>query len=649
MQSPRTEALMAPPVSDTPKSTDEFFAQSFQDLAMQRFSNEHPEVAALLVAFKVLDADSATGMARGTFILDHSGKELHVPIVLQDNNVQPIDMMYDKDQDKFLPLSAEFFDSVGAQEVDYLCNPENPSSLASSNLDTRNLVIPPATGRMVYAADTSMPSSIVALAMARPGVKEAFFNVLKSNSVVATYALNTYGADLYKTAAQMPSVKESSYRQRTKHAAYDPELTSVVTYDTPSSVTRAIFGVEGAPVQELNEYGYAVHDRRPASQVNRAIRMEGRLQLETPTSSGYYRLFLSDGSVKTAWLVVGVNTLCTPYASTTLASSGPLLAGDPRWTNQGGDTSIVGITTDGYLLSVDTPFVAEKIYDNEGASKIDAFIRDQIVTLPRNGQYGFFMGISGAGTHATPVVRVRNVTINGFIRNMVVTPAMAKSSSDLEPMHFVQNEKSPAGSIQVLQDVQHGSALRTPHYRSEEDGHTHTSSGGRAIILIPGSYTFVAGTSLLNSDLLIRSPRAVFALFEQEIALSGDRELSVASSGGNEISINGRTMSKMSAVNVLLRGYGLASVDTQAVIKTAEDQGRCDCSVLSPIGLRRYAIRVKVANSPGAAQSGMPGLPAQAPPPMGEMPIDPNTGAPMDPAMMGTDPAMMGMDPSMMG
>lgn len=653
MQSPRTQALMAPP-TDAPKSTDEFFAESFEQLAIQRFTNEHPDIASMMIAFKVLDADSSTGMARGTFILDHSGKEVHVPIILQDNNVQPIDTLYDKDTDRYMPLRGEFLDTIGAQEVDSLGYPDTPSQTASSNLDTRNLVVPPATGKLVYAAEAAVPKSITALAMAPYAVKEAFVEILRSNSKIAEYALNTFGHEMYAAALSSTPYKVASHRGVTKHAAYDPELVRVVTYDTPASVTKSIFGLSGEALPQINEYGYAIKDERPANAVNRAIRVESRLRLTQPSENGYYRIFLADGTVRCAFIVVNVKRLDPAYAAKSLAEGGPTRATDPMRAEDGcgpGPYAAVGVTTDGMLFTTEIPFIAERITDNEVSSKVQPFIERQTITMPRNGQYGFFMGYERASLAATPLVKVRSVNINGSLRNMTIEQVYTTRPDEIHAMHFIQNVKSPSGTVQVLQGAEAGSHKHPPSINHGEVRWDGVHSHGRSVVLIPGSFTFVSGTQLLNDDLLLRDPRAVYALFEQEIALSGGRPLSVISTGGTEIAVNGDPMPKMAAVAKLIRVYGLGSEDTRAIIKEAEDKGRSDCSVLSPAGLRRYALRVKVANSPAAgqmAQAGIPGVPPTAPPPMGgEAMVDTATGMPMDPMMAGMpmDPMMAGMVP----
>ncbi|HET6496454.1 MAG TPA: hypothetical protein VFH61_13940, partial [Thermoleophilia bacterium] len=147
--SPRTQMMMEESGNSDPQ---ELFEQSFQELAFNQLVTKAPDIVESVVSFKVLEADPKTNHAIGTFVLDQGGEEIHVPAIYADNEVMPFDTMYVKSLDQMLPLKPEWLAEVGnIGEASMGESMKAPDSLAS-DVDIRNIVVPPTTGRYSYAS-----------------------------------------------------------------------------------------------------------------------------------------------------------------------------------------------------------------------------------------------------------------------------------------------------------------------------------------------------------------------------------------------------------------------------------------------------------------------------------------------------------------
>lgn len=152
--SPATQNAMggaAPTESDEAK----IFEQKFGEMAYQVFTAKYPELVSDVVTFKVLDSDIEQNSATGAFILDRDGEIIYIPVVLSDNQLKPMDLMYVKSQDIFLPFTEEWLDETSRLSLKELGEGAKIPETVATDVDIRNIVVPPTTGRYSYAADKS--------------------------------------------------------------------------------------------------------------------------------------------------------------------------------------------------------------------------------------------------------------------------------------------------------------------------------------------------------------------------------------------------------------------------------------------------------------------------------------------------------------
>lgn len=146
--SPATQAAMAPA---SPTDEERLFEEKFGQMAHQVFSSQFPDLTESVITFKILDSDIENNSAIGAFILEQNGQFLYVPTILSDNQLKPFDLVYVKNKDIFLPLTPEWIEELSKGTLDTLGEGVKLPPTVATDVDIRNIVVPPTTGRYSYA------------------------------------------------------------------------------------------------------------------------------------------------------------------------------------------------------------------------------------------------------------------------------------------------------------------------------------------------------------------------------------------------------------------------------------------------------------------------------------------------------------------
>lgn len=163
--SPTIDAMGQMP---SPEDEKRLFEDKMGQMAYQVFSSQHPDLVESIVTFKVLNSDIDGGRGMGAFILDHAGQMLYVPVVVSDNQLKPFDMVYIKDADRFVPLSPEWLEAADSVSLDAMGEGEDLPDTVATDVDIRNVVVPPTTGRYSYASVDVSPRAKLASEATEP-------------------------------------------------------------------------------------------------------------------------------------------------------------------------------------------------------------------------------------------------------------------------------------------------------------------------------------------------------------------------------------------------------------------------------------------------------------------------------------------------
>ena len=156
--SPRTQQMQMAAGAGADQA-DQMFEKGFSDMAYNVMLARFPDLVQDIVTFKVLDTDVDNGMGVGAFVLMRKGQALYVPVILSDNNLKPIELVYHKALNIFLPLTKAWLSEIDRTALGALGEGiKTPESLYT-DFDIRNVVVPPSTGRFSYASYVENPGA----------------------------------------------------------------------------------------------------------------------------------------------------------------------------------------------------------------------------------------------------------------------------------------------------------------------------------------------------------------------------------------------------------------------------------------------------------------------------------------------------------
>lgn len=139
--SPKTQGFS---MSNTSAQAEDLFDQGFQQLCYDAFSKAFPDLVENIVTLKVLDTDSESGNAIGTFILDVQQEIYYVPAIVSNSTPKPFDIFYSRRADRYYPLNHEWLAEASKNAVGQMGTGIKTPKDLSTDVDIRNLVTPPA-------------------------------------------------------------------------------------------------------------------------------------------------------------------------------------------------------------------------------------------------------------------------------------------------------------------------------------------------------------------------------------------------------------------------------------------------------------------------------------------------------------------------
>lgn len=314
-QAPRTQGFLQSP---DPGDEEALFIQGFSELAYKAISKGQPALLASVVTFRVLEKDVQNGEAVGTFIIKQGNEVLFVPVVLVDNAVKPLDLFYCRSHDRYYPLTPEWLREVQTMSVNQMGSAVTVPKTLTTDVDIRNLMVPPSVGRYSYASDQSDPGwtpfarihrelpgygrQVFPEALAHLGeqTKLAVRMALQLRPKVAQALAEQYGVQKIAQALR-PAPKVAAEDRREIPRKHDVFL---ATASTPLQE----FHRELEPGEVADAYGTAksrgffVKDRR-GSHKELVSMPEDSLRLTAPDMAGLYRVYMTDGQSRVALVI----------------------------------------------------------------------------------------------------------------------------------------------------------------------------------------------------------------------------------------------------------------------------------------------------------------------------------------------------------
>lgn len=543
-----------------PEQEQQLFDDSFTQMAQQTLLSNLPDIAQDVVTFKMIDSNMDSGSAVGAFIVQRPNGIIYVPCVLADNEMMPLEMMYAKESDRFLPLSREWISELDRGGVSSLGSGVKTPETLYTDVDIRNLVVPPTTGRYSYAsaADLHLPEF---LAASSNDAKEKFAALLKNDVSLFKVAVAIYGSKTLVEALRPTATKtaEDASKVTTPTGAL-----YVAKRDTDPLEFTKLFG-PNAPLamRGVAVKGFYAQDGR--KKLKRPVNTESMVRMQEVRSPGAYRLFKTDGRAVTALVIPRPIEFEAAFRYST--QDGPQPAKDfirkvvPRANDyhpdvdHRGHIEYIGLTDDGECIELRNPVIGEMLLLGDLKKKALAALTSE--KSPKVGEKGFWVRNRG-GNHveATQWTEVKSVsTGKDGIKRIVVC-------SLFDDVTVVIDPKNPSRKAILPK--------------------------GERVMFLPEDFCWVPFKDFVRENELVHDPHELASAFLGKLQVEGATPVSVKAAGADQFNIDGRvTLDRVDAIIKLATDNWISVQDAEEVVKHAEDNGYCNVIVATTESLTK--------------------------------------------------------------
>ena len=624
--SPRTQAFQQGMPSGDEESR--LFEEGLSQMAYNILVSKFPDLIQNVITFKILDTSIDEGAGIGAFVVQHGNEVIYIPVVMADNQVKPLDLFYHKGLNVFLPLNNDWLNEVSQLTVDEMGEAVKQPQSLRRDVDTRNILIPPTTGRYAYAAarqpftqvemvedlqrmmvklqpreiektaQSYRPVLLDFLGKAPRNIKTAFTNLLTSRPKLAAQVTQLYGLNPLCAALEKQGVDEG------KTTVDDEGDLNVADRTTTSSKFKEIFGARAPEAfQGVLAKGYAAQDNRKS--LKRAVQLQEPKDLIVPDKTGFFKVFTTDGEVEPAFVVVNPRSILRGP----MRSDGPEIPGHngqrvggraPEGKHHPGCTC--GMHDD-YLVilkggkTIQTKkLIAEPAwglshFDPQSAdeSRFNQLLGKSDGDQPKNGDRGIFVKKTGQTFVATEPFKVdkiatdsqgvRRITCDDYDRTVLITDPKAAKAGLHQPK-------------------------------------------GTAIAYIPADARFIRLSEQKNSFMpndstvtLLSKPSDVLRLFTAKFDSMGAPSASIKNVGASQFSVDGAPAeSKVAAMEHFARKHRVHFTAAENLVKQAEALpfGRVVARILTPAQFNKVAAEMPMGDP--SQQGGQQGAPPPAPP-----------------------------------
>lgn len=208
---------------------------NFSQMALEKLNAASPGLSKYVIAFKDMSSElqDSDGVEVGVFIMRNGGSLFYVPVISRGGVTFPIDSIYLADRKAFFPLTKKTMEQIQSQQNANVGQPARIPQGAVKNPDMKDLVVPPRTGKFMYASDGRMGELI---AMAHPDIRKDLADVIEKS------------AELYDIL-NVPALKEALLSNEQ------------LSFPTLEKVARVLFDGDDLPneaIQDILNKGYHI-------------------------------------------------------------------------------------------------------------------------------------------------------------------------------------------------------------------------------------------------------------------------------------------------------------------------------------------------------------------------------------------------------
>lgn len=154
---------------------------NFSQMALEKLNAASPGLSKYVIAFKDMSSElqDSDGVEVGVFIMRNGGSLFYAPVISRGGVTFPIDSIYLADRKAFFPLTKKTMEQIQSQQNANVGQAARIPQGAIKNPDMKDLVVPPRTGKFMYASDGRLEGIIQ---LAHPEIRKGLAEVLEKTA-----------------------------------------------------------------------------------------------------------------------------------------------------------------------------------------------------------------------------------------------------------------------------------------------------------------------------------------------------------------------------------------------------------------------------------------------------------------------------------
>lgn len=365
---------------------------NFSQMALEKLNAASPGLSKYVLAFKDMSSElqDSDGVEVGVFIMRNGGSLFYVPVISRGGVTFPIDSIYLADRKAFFPLTKKTMEQIQSSQNANVGQAARIPQGAIKNPDMKDLVVPPRTGKFMYASDGRMGELV---ALAHPQIRKDLADVIEKS------------AELYDIL-DVPALKDALLS--------DEKL----TFPSMEKVARVLFDGDGLPneaIQNILQKGYHIAGEHEETRV--VVESDGATHFTS----------LKAGEPGHAYTAEGIGGLEVPIA--VLPQSSLSLAGKKILVL--GEGGVFSFTDPGIVIhQQERPYddfiktlEAKQYHAGEAFALVEQGQNDDLVFFDGTG-YFVFRANGGPAIMEGDSVTMKGSIHGGGSATIIVTPGM---------------------------------------------------------------------------------------------------------------------------------------------------------------------------------------------------------------------------------
>jgi len=285
---------------------DVSFEQNFFQLAFAYVRDKVPNLLDYMLGFEVVNKNDEGTQAIGLFKFDVGGRNLFIPVFYKNGELKGADLLYNHNQDTFVPNKENWIDTILNSNPAELGSPSemsrnDPMLGVNNNPDFSKIYNPTRNTKLSFE---KMASGLQGVGMsflefikqADCRFAEMYTNTLMGNAELHKLAVDVYGEELYEA---LKSCKQA------ENIVIDTEKVPEVEVIVSNSPKAIVQGLSDSEKSQLIEDGVVIRDNRKDGP-RIPYKIQHPMLLNAVSTAGAYDLLMKGGGFLRAAVIPGI-------------------------------------------------------------------------------------------------------------------------------------------------------------------------------------------------------------------------------------------------------------------------------------------------------------------------------------------------------